>query len=202
MELMREHTEIASGAQLRFRAVPVDGVRKGLRLEEAYWDALAELATDLGVKPGQLISRYAAQYGENGNVTAAVRLGVLEGLREREMQRQATMSLQAIIGMVAGCPTAAFALSGGKKVLTYNPPFLSFLQARLSHLSPEALAAGLKLQLDIPFGALMSRLRNEPQTPVSAGYVIATNDRILRGRLNAVLANAVGEGAIIGYLAG
>lgn len=189
----------ADGSALRFRAIMARGSRRGIRLEDLFWKTLEELASSEGKRLGDLIAEYGEKSGD-GNVTAALRFAALKHLRNRVQDSAGRGGANAVVGLIAGCPTPAFALSQGRKILAYNQPFLTFLQARLSHLPSDALAAGLRLQLDTPFDALIDRLKADPQTPIPAGYSIATRDKLVRGRLSAVLAPAMTEDAIIGYI--
>lgn len=189
----------ADGSALRFRAIMARGSRRGIRLEDLFWKTLEELASAEGKRLGDLIAEYGDRNGE-GNVTAALRFAALKHLRSKLNAGSGRGDDSAVVGLIAGCPTPSFALSQGRKILAYNQPFLTFLQARLSHLPSDAMAAGLRLQLDTPFDALIERLKAEPQTPIPAGYSIATRDKLIRGRLSAVLAPAMSEDAIIGYI--
>ncbi|MFN3508887.1 MAG: ribbon-helix-helix domain-containing protein [Allorhizobium sp.] len=185
-------------SHLVFRAVMVKRRRRGIRLEQGYWDALADITTRERIGLGELILEFERRYPDLQNLTAAIRLGVLERLMLDA--RVAKASLKTITATVAACPSPAFALSGSRQFITYNTAFLSFLQARLSPLSAEAIGSGLKFQLEIPFETLVERLAADPQNPVPSNYTIIAHDRSLRGRINAVLAYSKEGAAVVGYL--
>ena len=143
---------------------------------------------------------YSERYPMLDNATGAVRLGVLESLRKRYNERKAARDVKLTLGVVAGSPAPAFALSSDKKIISYNSAFLTLLQARLSPLSSDVIGSGLKLQLDIPFEGLVARLKDDPQNPIVVNYTIVAQQKALRGRMNAVLADPAEGGAIIGFL--
>lgn len=187
-------------AKLIFRAVTANGSRRGIRLENAFWTSLAEIAGEEGKRVGDLIEEYSERYPMLDNATGAVRLGVLESLRKRYNERKAARDVKLTLGVVAGSPAPAFALSSDKKIISYNSAFLTLLQARLSPLSSDVIGSGLKLQLDIPFEGLVARLKDDPQNPIVVNYTIVAQQKALRGRMNAVLADPAEGGAIIGFL--
>ncbi|MGR6468396.1 ribbon-helix-helix domain-containing protein [Rhizobium sp. PAMB 3182] len=178
--------------------ISLGGTRRGVRLEDGFWNALAEIAAHEGKRANAIIGEYAERYVNLGNLTAAIRLGILEDIRKHHKLRPGASDL--IIGLVAASPTASFAISGNKRIITYNAAFLTLLQARLSHVASESLSASMKLQLETPLETLMTQLKASPRSPVSTTYAIAMQDRVVKGRVNTVLADPSGQGAIIGFI--
>ncbi len=67
--------------ELRKRSVLVAGHKTSVSLEGAFWDALSELAAERGVSINRLITEI--DRGRSGNLSSAIRVHVLERLRER-----------------------------------------------------------------------------------------------------------------------
>ncbi len=66
---------------LRKRSVLVAGHKTSVSLEGAFWDALGDIATARGISINRLITEIDA--GRTGNLSSAIRVYVLELLRER-----------------------------------------------------------------------------------------------------------------------
>ena len=66
---------------LRKRSVLVAGHKTSVSLEGAFWVSLSELAAERGVSINRLITEIDA--GRSGNLSSAIRVHVLERLRER-----------------------------------------------------------------------------------------------------------------------
>lgn len=67
--------------RLRKRSLDIAGHRTSVSLEDAFWNALRELAVNEGVSLASLIARIdAARQGEN--LSSAIRVYVLEQVRQ------------------------------------------------------------------------------------------------------------------------
>ena len=66
---------------LRKRSVLVAGHKTSVSLEGAFWNALGDIATARGISINRLITEIDA--GRTGNLSSAIRVYVLERLRER-----------------------------------------------------------------------------------------------------------------------
>jgi predicted DNA-binding ribbon-helix-helix protein len=68
------------------RSIMIAGHRTSISLEDAFWDALGELATKDGCSMARLISEIDRKRAETGragtSLSAAIRLYVLERLRK------------------------------------------------------------------------------------------------------------------------
>lgn len=74
----------AAGARMRKRSVRIAGHRTSLSLEDAFWDALKEIAAARGVSLGRLVAEIDAARAAEGapaNLSSAARLYVLGWLR-------------------------------------------------------------------------------------------------------------------------
>ena len=67
-------------SEVRKRSVTIAGHRTSLSVEDAFWQELKRLARSDGLTVAQLIQRIDAE--REGNLSSAVRVYVLERLRE------------------------------------------------------------------------------------------------------------------------
>lgn len=65
------------------RSVTIAGHRTSISLERPFWDLLKELACSEKTSVNDLVRRIDAERGGKGTLSAAVRLYVLEGMRNR-----------------------------------------------------------------------------------------------------------------------
>lgn len=70
------------------RNLRIDGRRTSMRLENAYWTALEEIAATKGIDPAQLVERIAAA-DTRGNRTSAIRVYVLAWFRRARRRHRA-----------------------------------------------------------------------------------------------------------------
>ena len=70
------------------RSVRVAGHATSISLEQAFWDALREIATRRQVSVNTLLS--AIDAGRGGNLSSAIRLFVLESCRRGELTHTMT----------------------------------------------------------------------------------------------------------------
>lgn len=187
-------------AKLRFRALTVNGTRRGIRLEQIYWDVLQAMATKRGWRLGDIIRDCETQLDDGANITAALRVKAVAYLADELEASAAETRPSLVMGLVAACPSPAIALSGEKKIITYNQPFLAFLHARLSRIPLQALSKDFRLLIDTPFAGLLDKLRATPETAISTGFSITANDQVFRGRMNTVLVGTKDKAAVIGYV--
>ncbi len=64
------------------RSVTIAGHRTSVSLEEAFWEALAEIARERGLSLGALVAEIDAGRG-TGNLSSALRLHVLAAFRAK-----------------------------------------------------------------------------------------------------------------------
>ncbi len=185
---------------LKFRVVTVAGQRRGIKLEEIYWSSLSELAARRGCRLADIIAESDMALTGEGNLTARLRLVATNYLREQLSSARERSELSLIAGQVRACPSPAFALTGDKRIIAYNPAFLTFVQSRFFRVQPSAPAQSLRLSFDIQFAQLVDRLKTSPGEPQPAGFTIGINEHVTRGRLNAALASLFDQDVVIGFI--
>ncbi|MGX8009502.1 ribbon-helix-helix domain-containing protein [Mesorhizobium sp. ORM8.1] len=116
---------------LEFRVVARGGVRRGIRLERAFWTALKQMAENRKCTIGSLIDEIAESHAHTGNLTSAIRVACMRGLADENSTLQKLASIKTINAILLACPSPAFALASSKKILTFNAPFQQLVRRQL-----------------------------------------------------------------------
>ncbi|WP_189342137.1 MULTISPECIES: ribbon-helix-helix domain-containing protein [unclassified Mesorhizobium] len=170
-----------------FRVVARGGVRRGIRLERAFWVSLKHMAESRKCTIGMLVEEIAEHHPE-GNLTSAIRVACMRGLAEESMKLRKLASIRTINAILVACPSPAFALSSSKKILAFNTPFQQLVRRQLPSAPGEDGRQDLKLALDLNVTDIFARLDANGETPVTSGFVIGAGERRYRGQLSAVRA--------------
>ncbi|AZO09678.1 hypothetical protein EJ074_11635 [Mesorhizobium sp. M3A.F.Ca.ET.080.04.2.1] len=170
-----------------FRVVARGGVRRGIRLERAFWVSLKQMAESRKCTIGMLVEEIAENHPE-GNLTSAIRVACMRGLIEESMELRKLASIRTINAILVACPSPAFALSSSKKILAFNTPFQQLVKRQLPSAPGEDGRQDLKLALDLNVTDIFTRLDANGETPVTTGFVIGAGERRYRGQLSAVRA--------------
>ncbi len=188
---------------LKFRVVTRGGIRRGIRLEKVFWISLKQMAESHGCTISMLIDEIAeSQPPSTGNLTSAIRVACLRGLAEQNITLRRLASIRTMNAILVACPSAAFALSSSRKILTFNAPFQQLVERQLTTGPNDDPGHDLKLALDLNVADIFSRLDANGQTPVACGFVIAAGERRYRGQLNAVRAPLIETELLIAFVQG
>lgn len=184
----------------RFRAVRVGDHRRGIRLEQIYWDVLGEITQRDGVSLALYVEEAARRFPDAVNITSVLRVLVTGWLRDRNEEMRTLTDAGRVDALVQACPSPAFALQEDKRIVAYNPAFVNYVQARFSHFSQVLMAKGLRLSLDVQIAELAQALRRAGNKPLRTGFVLGIDDQRLRGQLSTTLAPASDKVTILGYV--
>ena len=181
-----------------FRAITCRGVRRGLRLERVYWDALADMSKSKACSVGDIIAdiHEAGLEGSN-SLSSAVRAHVMQHYFEtvRLMgDRLKPASVGSIVHVISG---PAFTLSITKRILHYNAAFIAFVQGHFAEGNTGEAFRGLALTLDTRIEDVLRQLEVSPNRPVSSGFAIGVSERRVRGKLNIALLPALEEPIVL-----
>ena len=202
MTLSRPDSPEPDLSALRFRIITVAGQRRGIKLEEIYWSTLVELAAHKKCKLADIVAQCEKSIEGEGNLTAKLRYVAISFLKSELSSARERSGLSVIAGQVRACPSPAFALTGDKRIVSYNPAFLAFVQTRFARFQQASPAQGLRLSFDIQFADLVARLKTSTGEPQPAGFTIGINEQLTRGRLNAALASFADQDVVIGFILG
>ncbi|TGQ63845.1 hypothetical protein EN829_021650 [Mesorhizobium sp. M00.F.Ca.ET.186.01.1.1] len=173
---------------LEFRVVARGGIRRGIRLERAFWISLRQMAEIRRCTIGMLIDEIAGSHPETGNLTSAIRVACIRALADENLTLRKLASIKTINGILVACPSPAFALASSKKILTFNAAFQQLVKRQLPVAPSDDARQDLKLALDLSVADIFARLDANGETPVASGFVIGAGERRYRGQLNAVRA--------------
>lgn len=187
---------------LEFRVVARGGVRRGIRLERAFWVTLKQMAESRKCTIGMLIDEIAESQAQTGNLTSAIRVACMRGLGEENLTLRRLASINTINAIVVACPSPAFALASSKKILTFNAPFQQLVKRQLPIAPNDEARHDLKLALDLNVADIFARLDANGQAPVATGFVIGAGERRYRGHLNVVRAPVVEPELLMAFVFG
>ncbi|ESZ72213.1 hypothetical protein X727_07515 [Mesorhizobium sp. L103C119B0] len=187
---------------LEFRVVARGGMRRGIRLERAFWTSLKQMAESRKCTIGTLIEEIAESHANAGNLTSAIRVACMRGLADQNLTLQRLASIKTISAILVACPSPAFALASSKKILTFNAPFQQLVRRQLPVAPNEDARQDLKLALDLNVADIFARLDANGETPVATGFVIGAGDRRYRGQLSAVRAPVVEPELLMAFVFG
>lgn len=183
-----------------FRAINVDGKRKGFRLEKSYWMALEKLSAEEGISAGEFIGRIADRYPGSRNLSSLLRVFVVDSLGRKLDELRAKASAEALLKGINACPSPVFVLSGARQLRGYNAAFLRYVRANFVFEDDHPVSNSLRLQIDMSTADLIKRLKEANEGFVTIGFVIGMENRRVRGRINAMLAPSWREDLIVGYV--
>jgi predicted DNA-binding ribbon-helix-helix protein len=183
-----------------FRAVNCNGVRRGLRLERAFWSALDDISRRRGISVGDYVDRVfhedKTEIGLSGRVRAAV-LGDLAGLVTEYEER---LALNRALSIIQITPAPAFLLAEDKRILGYNNQFLELVQRRLTATSHSDLLKRVALTLDAPVSDMINELAQSDRKTLTTGFAFGASDKRTRGRLAIALAPIASPRAVMAYV--
>ena len=183
-----------------FRAVNVNGKRKGFRLEKSYWTALERLSAEDGIAVGEFIGRIADRYPDSRNLSSVLRVFVTDKLGRKLDALRAKASAEAVLKGINACPSPVFVLSGTRQLRGYNGAFLRYVRANFVFEDDHPVSNSLRLQIDMSTADLIKRLKEANEGFVTIGFVIGMENRRVRGQINAMLAPSWKEDLIVGYV--
>jgi predicted DNA-binding ribbon-helix-helix protein len=162
----------------RQRILQADGRRYSLKLEPAFWTALAAAADERGVKLGRLVADLAAQAPRGSNLASQLRLFCLAEagrLRQRadEAARRAGLSSGStdVDTLVEICPAPCLILARDRRILRANAAFGGWYGSAYVNLPGKALDHFFKLRMATGYEALVAAF--------GAGQINATRAHLL-----------------------
>ncbi|UVC16897.1 ribbon-helix-helix domain-containing protein [Mesorhizobium onobrychidis] len=187
---------------LEFRVVARGGMRRGIRLERAFWISLKQMAESRKCTIGMLIDEIAGTQAQKGNLTSAIRVACIRGQAEENVTLSKLASIRTINAILVACPSPAFALTSSKKILTFNVPFQQLVKRQLPSGPNDDARHDLKLALDLNVADILARLDINGETPVTSGFVLGTGERRYRGQLNVVRAPVIEPELLMAFVFG
>ncbi|HEU5068313.1 MAG TPA: ribbon-helix-helix domain-containing protein [Sphingomicrobium sp.] len=186
----------------KFRAVRTGDHRRGIRLEQIFWTALARLAKEEGTTVAQVVEAAETSFPQSGNITSVLRVVAIGWMQRQLAHNRPGKEEDIVSNLVRASPVPAIALAADRKLISYNAPFLTYVQSQLGLSPSSALPRNLRLILDVQFGDLIRTLETNGNRAIRTGILLGAEEKRVRGTLNVVLAPVQKEPILIGYLSG
>lgn len=179
-----------------FRTITTPSGRHALRLEGAFWDALARLAQHEGRRTTDLIRELLLQdRPESANLSSTIRSAVVKRLLEREAAMAPLAAPLAIVSLMQLAPLPSFALGRSKNLVRVNEEFVRYLRNVLSKTGPVEKA---QLKLDQPAETLFADVA--PGKAVECGLSIRVDNHERRTQARIVVPPPFPEPVLVGFI--
>lgn len=181
--------------ELFFRALSVDGERKGMRLERIFWSLLKRASQEQAI----LLSDIARN--ARGNNLSSYMRTYAAVWADRELEKaRTTASYAQAVRTITACPSPAFIISADRRLRASNPAFQRYVRRHIPTDEDDAASKNLRLQIDVTTSELIAQLKLERDSVINVGFTFGFNERRVRGRLNAVIASCWEEELVAAYV--
>ncbi len=181
----------------RQRVLQVDRKRYSVRLEEAYWAVLEDLARDQDVKLSRLVDQVAKEAKGESGLAAALRLRCLSALADRKGEGDATVDDRSAGGGVYGAslenlisanPAPSLLLAEDGRILLANKAFQDWSGVKSESLTGQPYDWFFQLRLAAPLAEIIDRLARGREafhhgriSYIAPGRVVVANGRVCLG---------------------
>lgn len=187
-------------AEPKFRAIlGKGGTRRGIRLENVYWDGLAWLLGGSRQSLGDVVDQAAEQVGDNSNLASMLRVMAFRWMWRRLALTESAYSLDNLNALIQACPTPAIVLTRDKKIQFFNESFMAMLKQRLVLGNIAQLSAGFRFVLDIQVDEALQALSTRGKT-ITTGFTATCAGKQLTGQINLAMAPSHQKQMVIGYV--
>ena len=193
---VKQTTEITpQPEELFFRAVSVDGDRRGMRLERIFWLLLERAAKEQNIALSDI-----ARSGNSANLSSHMRAYAAVWADSRLSEAREIASFHQAVRTILACPSPAFIISADRRLRASNQAFQRYIRKFIPAEDAEMASKNLRLQIDMLTTDLIAQLKTETESVVNVGFTFGINERRVRGRLNAVLATCWNEDLVAAYV--
>lgn len=183
----------------RFRVVRHEDWRKGIRLEQLFWNVIASAARASGETLAGYVHRIAGG-SESANSTSDLRVAAarflvdrLEGLRDAQQPRR-------IIAAMQSAPVPSFAVTLDRRIYSCNREFMVLLHSNLARGDEDGALDTVHLSFDVPIPRLLEVLGEAEKDAVLCGFRVSMGDAGFSGSARVRLAPAVGESILVAFV--
>lgn len=179
-----------------FRTITTPQGRHALRLEGAFWDALARLAQHDGRRTTDLVRELLMLDRPDGsNLSSTLRSAVVKRLLEREAAMAPLVAPMAIVNLMQLAPLPSFALGRSKNLMRVNDEFVRYLRNVISKTGPVEKA---QLKLDQPVETLLAEVA--PGKAVECGVSIRVDNHERRTQARIIIPPPYPEPLLVGFI--
>ncbi|PYB69771.1 MULTISPECIES: ribbon-helix-helix domain-containing protein [Rhizobium] len=184
----------------KFRAIiGRGGVRRGIRLEQVYWEGLSWLLTGSRQSMGDVVEQAAQHVGDNGNLASMLRVIAFRWMWRRLAAAEASYSIESLGVLLHACPSPAIVLTREKKIQLFNEPFVTMLKQRLSLGNVAQMSSGFRFVLDTNVEDAIDNLV-ATRKMMTTGFIASCAGKQLTGQINLALAPVHSKQMLMGYI--
>ncbi|ODT80475.1 MAG: hypothetical protein ABS76_16200 [Pelagibacterium sp. SCN 64-44] len=179
-----------------FRTVSTPSGRQALRLEAAFWDALAQMARQENRKATDLVRELLGQARPLGvNLSSTIRSGVVKRLLDHNNRMAPLAAPLAVVKLMQMAPVPSFALDRNKHLVRVNDEFVRYLRTVLSKAGPVEKA---QLVLDRPAETIFAEV--EPGAAIECGLSIRVDNHERRTQARIVIPPPAPAALLVGFI--
>lgn len=179
-----------------FRTISTESGRHGLRLEGAFWDAIARMAKLENRKTSDMVRELLGQARPSGvNASSTIRSAVVKRLLDEGARIAPLATPLAVVKLMQMAPTPSFALDRNKHLVRVNDEFVRYLRTVLSKSGPVEKA---QLILDRPAEALFSEL--EPGMSIECGLSVKVDNHERRTQARIIIPPPAPASVLVGFI--
>lgn len=178
-----------------FRTVLTESGRHGLRLEGAFWDAIARMAKLESRKTSDMVRELLGQAPSGVNASSTIRSAVVKRLLDESLRIAPLATPLAVVKLMQMAPTPSFALDRNKHLVRVNDEFVRYLRTVLSKSGPAEKA---QLVLDRPAESLFAEL--EPGMAIECGLSIKVDNHERRTQARIIIPPPGPAHLLVGFI--
>jgi predicted DNA-binding ribbon-helix-helix protein len=186
--------------RMRHRILQHAGRRYSLKLDGIVWEVLEELAKKSGLRLNELVARIAQEAGDEGALTAALRLYCLREMRRRLAEqdsaiKELTLTSRGVptILFAEACPTPCFLVGGDNVILEINEPAERWMSAEGQALVGKNIGHYLQIKTVPPVDEIIRQFGDGVRRVFPARVLHVRPGRLVMARAN--LCPAIVNGA-------
>jgi predicted DNA-binding ribbon-helix-helix protein len=176
---------------MRHRILQHAGRRYSLKLDGIVWELLEELARESGVRLNELVARIAQEGGDEGALTASLRLYCLREMRRRLSEQTAaikelTLTSRGVPTMLfaQACPTPCFLVGHDQVILELNEPAQRWMSAEQNALVGKNISHYLQIKSVPPVNEIVRQFGDGVRRVFPARVLHLRPGRLVMARAN------------------
>jgi predicted DNA-binding ribbon-helix-helix protein len=185
---------------MRHRILQHAGRRYSLKLDSIVWDVLEELAKKSGLRLNEMVARIAREGGDEGALTASLRLYCLREMRRRLSEqdtaiKELTLTSRGVptILFAEACPTPCFLVGRDHVIIEINEPAQRWMSAEAQAMVGKNLGHYLQIKSVPPVDEIVRQFGDGVRRVFPARVLHVRPGRLVMARAN--LCPAIVNGA-------
>ncbi len=192
--------EAESASPMRFRIFKRGTWRRAFRLEEIFWQILADAAVATNTKLADYVKALSDETdGSGANQTSLLRVHAAEWLMTKARALQIATEPREVLHAALQAPVPCFVIGANRSLINFNPEFSNYVIGRAQAANAEDVSKA-RLSLDAPVDKLIEVLSQPPGRVVVCGFTIRTSSAIATGRAKVTLIQPNRRDMLVGYI--